>query len=168
MNTKAFRQLFEYHFSENRKLWENYIVGLSQDQFLKENDYSIGSLRDQIVHLIEVDEIWFCELQGIEPSESLEQLEDGDSKCIRDRWDSLEQDMRHYLAGLQDEMLFSKPISAPEEDQELMVWQVLFHVVNHATDHRAQILKILSDMGVRTTSQDYIFYVYENLNKPES
>ena len=168
MNANAFRQLFDYHFSENRKLWANYVVGLSQDQFLKENDYSIGSLRNQIVHLIEVDEIWFCELQGIEPTESLKQLEVGESKYIRDRWDCVEQDMRHYLSDLQDEMLFSKPISSPEEDQDLMVWQVLFHVINHGTDHRAQILKILSDMGVRTTSQDYIFYVYENLDEPES
>jgi uncharacterized damage-inducible protein DinB len=40
---------------------------------------------------------------------------------------------------------------------------VLLHVCNHGTDHRAQLLRLLNDLGVKTTAQDYIFYVYENL-----
>jgi uncharacterized damage-inducible protein DinB len=70
--------------------------------------------------------------------------------------------MRDYLAALRDEMLFDKPIEEPNEDQDLIVWQVLLHVVNHGTDHRAQLLRLLNDLGVKTTSQDYIFYVYDN------
>jgi uncharacterized damage-inducible protein DinB len=68
--------------------------------------------------------------------------------------------MRNYL---KDSDLFSKPIQDPQEDQELTVWQVLLHVVNHGTDHRAQVLRILHDFGAPTTAQDYIFYVYDNL-----
>ena len=60
-------------------------------------------------------------------------------------------------------MLFDKPIEEPEEDKDLIVWQVLLHVANHGTDHRAQLLRVLNDLGVKTTSQDYIFYVYDNL-----
>lgn len=71
--------------------------------------------------------------------------------------------MRDYLAKLQDNMLFAKPIKKPEEDQDFTVWQVLLHVVNHGTDHRAQILRFLNDLGVKTSSQDYIFYVYDHL-----
>jgi len=37
---------------------------------------------------------------------------------------------------------------------------VLLHVVNHGTDHRAQLLRVLNDLGVNTEYQDYIFYVY--------
>jgi uncharacterized damage-inducible protein DinB len=70
--------------------------------------------------------------------------------------------MRTYLAELRDEVLFFKPITEPEEAKDLIVWQVLLHVVNHGTDHRAQILRLLNDLGVKTTAQDYIFYVYEN------
>jgi uncharacterized damage-inducible protein DinB len=68
--------------------------------------------------------------------------------------------MREYLAKLQDEMLFANPILEPEEDKDLIVWQVLLHVVNHCTDHRAQLLRLLSDLGLQTSYQDYIFYVY--------
>jgi uncharacterized damage-inducible protein DinB len=36
-------------------------------------------------------------------------------------------------------------------------------VVNHGTDHRAQLLRSLNDLGYKTTSQDFIFYVYDHL-----
>ena len=49
---------------------------------------------------------------------------------------------------------------AEGEDKDLILWQVLLHVVNHGTDHRAQLLRWLNDLGVNTEYQDYIFYVY--------
>ena len=58
--------------------------------------------------------------------------------------------MRAYLADLRDEMLFTKPIKEPEEDRDLIVWQVLLLVVNHGTDHRDQLLRLLNELVVKT------------------
>ena len=77
---------------------------------------------------------------------------------IRTHWDNVGQNMRDYLARLRDDMLFEKP-SASGADKDLILWQVLLHVVNHGTDHGAQLLRVLNDLGVRTEYQDYIFYV---------
>ena len=79
---------------------------------------------------------------------------------VDDAKDNVERRMRGYLLELQDEMLLTRPIREPEEDRELVLWQVLIHVVNHATDHRAQVLRVLNDLGLKTTYQDYIFYAY--------
>ena len=163
MNANAFRHFYDYHFTENRKIWDAYITTLSYEQFTQNANYSHGSVRDQIVHLMSVDELWFSELRGLEPSEPLPTVDFDDRKIIRAHWDNVEQSMRAYLGALQDEMLFDKPIKEPEEDQDLIVWQVLLHVVNHGTDHRAQILRLLNDLGVKTESQDYIFYVYDHM-----
>lgn len=162
MNADAFRHFYDYHFAENRSIWDNYVTQLSQEQFTQEVNYSHGSVREQIVHLMSVDEVWFSELQGVEPSEPLPSASLDDRESIRAHWDSVEQGMRAYLAELRDDMLFDKPIEEPEEDKELIVWQVLLHVVNHGTDHRAQLLRLLNDLGLETVSQDYIFYVYDN------
>lgn len=81
MNADAFRHFYAYHFAENRKIWE-YATQLTDEQFTQAVAYSHGSVRDQIVHLISCDEIWF---------------------------------------------------------------------------------RVFNDLGVKTTSQDYIFYVYEHL-----
>ena len=163
MNANAFRHFYGYHFSENRKIWDSYVKPLSHEQFAQDVDYSHGSVRDQIVHLMRTDEVWFAELRGVDPSEPFPPTNFEDRKIIRAHWNGVEQSMRDYLAELRDDMLFDKPIEEPEEDKDLVVWQVLLHVVNHGTDHRAQLLRVLSDLGVPTTSQDYIFYVYDHM-----
>jgi uncharacterized damage-inducible protein DinB len=161
MNAAAFRHLYNYHFAENRKIWEA-CTQLSSEQFRHHADYSRGSIRDQIVHLIDCDDTWFSELRGAEPFEPLTPSTADERDIIRAHWDRVEQKMREYLAVLQDEILFDTPITEPEEDRDLIVWQVLLHVVNHGTDHRAQLLRLLNDLGVETSYQDYIFYVYEH------
>lgn len=161
MNADAFRQFYNYHFAINRRIWEWLIEPLPQEQFIQPSSYSQGSVRNQIVHLMSVDDSWFSEIRGVDIPETLNPEKFDDRQAIRAYWDQVEQRMRDYLATLTDEMLFQKPV--PEgEDKDLILWQILLHVVNHGTDHRAQILRLLNDMGVRTPPQDYIFYVYEN------
>ncbi len=160
MNANAFRHFYDYHFAENRKIWDNYVTPLSHEQFTKEMNYSHGSVRDQILHLIDVDEAWFSDLQGGEFQDPLAPEDFDRRERIRAHWDNVEQMMRNYLATLDDDMLSEKPLKG--EDENLILWQVLLHVVNHGTDHRAQLLRVLNDLGVETTSQDYIFYVYGN------
>ena len=164
MNANAFRHFYNYHLSENRKIWDTYITPLSDEQFNRNAAYSHGSVRNQVLHLINVDDIWFSELGNITPLEPVSSNANDvdDRNMIRAYWNRVEQRVRGYLADLQDEMLFDKPIKEPDEDQGLIVWQVLLHMVNHGTDHRAQLLRTLNDLGVKTTSQDYIFYVYDN------
>ena len=161
MNADAFRHFYGYHFAENRKTWDSYIALLSQEQFTQDVGYSHGSIRNQIVHLISVDDTWFSGLRGVEIPEPLDPARFEGRQAIRTHWDTVEQHMRDYLAELRDDMLSERPFEEGE-DKDLIVWQVLLHVVNHGTDHRAKILRILYDLGVKTTSQDYIWYVYDN------
>lgn len=161
MNADAFRHLYSYHLAENRTLWDDYVMGLSDAQFTQTVNYSRGSVRDQIVHLMSVDDTWFSGLRGLEIPARLDPADFDDRSRIRAQWDHVEQTMRDYLATLQDDMLFTKPF-AEGEDQDLILWQVLIHVVNHGTDHRAQLLRVINDFGIKTVSQDYIFYVYDH------
>jgi uncharacterized damage-inducible protein DinB len=163
MNADAFRQFYDYHFAENHKIWDWFVKRLTPEQFTQPLGYSHGSVRDHLVHIMDVDEGWFSELQGITPSEPLPAAQGDDRQAIRAHWDGVERMMRAYLADLRDNMLSEKPIKEPEEDQDLMVWQVLLHVANHGTDHRAQILRSLNDLGLETPPQDYMFYVYDHL-----
>jgi len=160
MNADAFRHLYGYHFAENRKIWDAYATQLSDEQFTQPIDYSHGSVRDQILHIMDCDDIWFSELRGVKPLGPPSMIDDRD--MIRLHWDGIEQGMQAYLAELRDDMLFARPIQEPDEDKDLIVWQVLLHVVNHGTDHRAQLLRLFNDLGVKTSYQDYIFYVYDH------
>lgn len=164
MNAQAFREYFDYHFAENRKIWDSYIVALPQEQFIQDIDYSIGSVRNHIIHLMNVDEAWFSGLRGVQEPEFLDATTTDNRDTIRAHGDRVENNVRDYLANLQDDMLFTNPL-ADEEDRDLVLWQVLLHVINHGTDHRAQVLRLLNDLGVETAPQDYVFYLYDRLGK---
>jgi len=43
----------------------------------------------------------------------------------------------------------------------LPAWQIVMHVVNHATLHRGQIVAMLRQLGVKPPATDILFYYYE-------
>jgi uncharacterized damage-inducible protein DinB len=161
MNADGIRHFYNYHFTINRAIWDHCIMELTDEQFLQDVQYSLGSVKNQVVHLMSVDEAWFCDIRGIEFSEHLHPQDLTTREEIRHYWNRVETDMRQYLARLTDDMLMQKPI-AEGEDKDLFLWQILLHVVNHGTDHRAQLLRLLHDYGIKTPPQDYIFYVYDH------
>lgn len=159
MNADSLRQYYDYHFAMNRFIWQRFIVPLSQEQFEQPVEYSVGSVRNHIVHLINVDYSWFHDLQGQIPPDWRDPEELSDREEIRAWWDEVIAFQKAYLANLTDEMVVSQPIQG--EDAFMFVWQVLLHVANHGTDHRAQVLRAIHDMGYETMPQDYVFYLYD-------
>lgn len=161
MNAAAFRYLYDYHFDANRKIWDTYFPQLSDEQFGQAVDYSHGSVRDQFVHIMDADEAWFSDLRGFRPAETPQSTDMTDRDQLWAHRATVDQHMRDYLETVQDDELLGKPFTEGE-DKDLILWQILLHVVNHGTDHRAQILRTLNDLGVETSWQDFIFYAYEH------
>jgi uncharacterized damage-inducible protein DinB len=149
--------LYEYHFTINRKIWDQCILPLTDEQFTRKVEYSIGSARNQVVHMLNIDDRWFSGLRGLEVPGFINPVNYPMRGIIRAKWDEVEGHMRDYLANLRDEDLFSQPFMANDNDPT-QLWQILIHVVNHGTDHRAQLLTILNGLGVQTFPQDYFFY----------
>jgi uncharacterized damage-inducible protein DinB len=69
--------------------------------------------------------------------------------------------MQAYLKDLKDDDLDTQPFMAQHKDPTAL-WQILLHVANHGTGHRAQLLRILNELGIKTFEQNYIFYLREN------
>src|SRR5258707_13358632 len=108
MNVDAFLHFFNYHFNESRTICE-YVSQLSDEQFTQDESYSHGSVRNQIVHLMNVDNAWFSGLRGVEIEDELDPVV-VDRNKLRTHWDRVEQNMRDYLSRLQDETLAEKPL----------------------------------------------------------
>jgi uncharacterized damage-inducible protein DinB len=151
MNAEDFRSLYEFHITRNHEIW-NCVTALSTDQFKQEINYSIGSIRNQCVHLLNVDERWFSGFYGDEVPGWYDAREYKSFEGVREKWDQVENYMRAYLKKLTDEKLQGEFMPG------VKCWQILYHVLNHGTDHRAQILAGLDSLGAPTFAQDYFFY----------
>jgi uncharacterized damage-inducible protein DinB len=154
--SEIFRALLDYHYALYRRVWDS-IGHLTEAQFVADTDYGHGSIRNQIVHVATVDLRWIRGLQGQPGARqlSLDPLDYGTRQAARELWDRTEREVTDYVAALDDRDLAQRPpgMGGP-------AWQVLAHVVNHGTDHRAQILRLLDRYGAPTFDQDLILHLW--------
>ena len=153
MNIERLRHLYEYHFKLNRIFWDYCIENLTWEQFLEKTGISVNTIRNQFVHLMNVDGSWFSGFRGVPNPGYSNPVHFGKPEKIREKWDKVEEEMKEVLEKLTDDDL-EKPF-----DKNMLVWHVLSHVVNHGAAHRAQIGAMLRHFGFKPPPQDYIFFV---------
>ena len=163
MDNHLIKTILDYHYGMFDRIWDG-VMQLTAAQFAEDNGYSLGSVRNHLVHCMNVDDRWLARLQELTPPPILVEDEHPDQRSVRVEWDEVRQRVLAYANGLTEEELletipiviagrFAEPI--PTERRE-----ILQHMVNHGTDHRAQILTRLHELGAPTMEQDMILYLW--------
>lgn len=154
------RCLFAYHRWAMERVWNSAAV-LSDEAFRQPLDYSVGSIQQQLVHILNAERYWLRRM-GAPAVPSLVDLASYDLTKLRAIADEQEQWKRDWLAGLDDAAMARwHSFHHPDSSARLSwaKWQVLLHVLNHSTEHRAQILAQLSqEFGAETDAQDLIYF----------
>jgi len=140
-------------------------MALDDETFIKELPYSIGSIRNHCIHLIGVDRRWFGRIQGLDPIPARLKPEEHTTRAqVRATWNIVEDEMRSCLKQLtEDDLTRVITYDMPHRGgmKQNAVWEILLHVVNHATDHRAQMLAMLHQLGAPTLEHDFILYLWD-------
>ncbi|HYO89858.1 MAG TPA: DinB family protein [Candidatus Limnocylindrales bacterium] len=160
------RTLFSYNQWAHERVW-GCILTLRDAQFTQHFDYSIGSVRDQIVHVMSVDARWMARIAGEPVMPHLLPADFDTASSARAEWQQIAACNQGIVAGLSDAQL-DEPIDyeltrygGPKRSTR---WQILAHVVNHGTDHRAQVLDLLHRLGAPNVEQDLIYYLWDQLD----
>ena len=155
--TKLVRTMVEYNDALHRQMWES-IHQLSDDLFTASIEYSHGSIRNQMVHLAAVDGRWTRGLKGLPDARTFNPHADNypTASSVFALWDPIAREFCDLVNGLDDDQLLHVPTGMNEPS-----WQVILHVVNHGTDHRAQVLRSLHDFGAPTFNQDLIIHLWQ-------
>ncbi len=152
----AMRSLVEYDQALWRRIWES-IYALSEETFTQELGYSHGSIRNQMVHVAATQSRWLRAVQQDAAARSF-RPQPADYRTKEEAlafWEKTSADLAGYVAELSDGDLERVP-----RGRRGPVWQVLMHLVNHGTDHRAQVLRALHDFGAPTFDQDLIMHLW--------
>lgn len=164
MNVAEIHKLYDYHFGINRRVWDDCIMALDDATFIKDLPYSIGSIRNHCIHMMGVDRRWFGRVQGLDPLPAYPSHEGNETRAqVRATWDGIEAEMRAFLDTLTDDDLSRVVVfDLPHRGgiKRNAVWEILVHVVNHSTDHRAQMLAMLHQLGAPTLEQDWMLYMW--------
>jgi len=165
MKTNEIKTIFDYNFWAFDRVWVC-ICQLSDEQFVEEIDYSTGSIRNIVAHMMSANRNWMGRLQDTEMPARLVYEDFVSLSQTRAKWDDLRKEFLDFLASLTEEQLeeaLSWELPARGLKSDNPRWEILLHLANHATDHRAQILAILHHhFQVKTVEQDMIYYLAEH------
>jgi len=144
----------EYHLDMTRHVWDS-IDQITDEQFLADDAYSRGSIRNLMVHLFSTDRRW---LTGIKDAEDVGHLnfEDFQTKAMaREAFEKIAKDLADYISTLTE-----ADLNAPNNKIAEPRWQILLHLINHGTDHRSTVLQRLHEFSAPTFDQDFIMWIW--------
>jgi uncharacterized damage-inducible protein DinB len=133
---------------------------LSDDAFVAPNSLCRGSIRNTLVHVMSAEWVWRLRCQGESPTGLLDDAMFPTLRHLRARWRDEEQAMHSFLNGISD-----TDLSRPHEYRTTSgqpftqpMWQILLHVINHGTQHRAEVAHALTELGHSPGDLDMSLY----------
>ena len=132
----------------------------SLEQLTAPNEYGWGDLRGALVHILDAEYGWFSFLFEGKDEGILDPKNFADIAALRQRWQQQNEITRGCLDTLNDEDLLR--IHKNERDGTTytwILWQVLVHVVNHGTQHRAEAAALLTGFGHSPGDMDLTLFL---------
>lgn len=154
MESDMVKTFIKYHIATTNRVWDS-VEQITHEQFLADDPYSRGSIRNLMVHLASTDRRW---LAGLKNAEDVGHLKPENFPTLfqaRQMYEEVLNDLSEYVSSLTNQDLNQNPknISNPR-------WQILFHMINHGTDHRATVLQKLTEFGAPVFDQDFILWLW--------
>jgi uncharacterized damage-inducible protein DinB len=152
--------LVDYHYWARDRLLDA-VEPLSDDQWRCDLHNSFRTIHETVVHIYGAEWAWHERWQGRSPTALYDAERLPTPTSVRPAWTELEQHVRGVLTGLGEAGV------ARVYEYRLLngtagssaFWQMLQHVVNHASYHRGQVTTMLRQLGVAPPkSMDLIAY----------
>ena len=147
MQLQDLRTLLNYHYWARDRVLDA-VDPLPQEELTRDLRNSFGSIRDTLVHVYLAEWAWHLRWQGQTPQRpSLDLFPDVAS--LRRAWLEHEAKVRAFAEALGEEgisRVFQYKLMSGSAGASPF-WQMLQHVVNHATYHRGQVTTMLRQIG---------------------
>ena len=148
MNLEDVRTLVDYHYWARDRMLDA-VAALTPDQLTRDLGNSFRSVRDTLTHIYAAEWAWCSRWNGHSPTALLAPDTFPDVATLKRTWTDLESDVRAVVdrmgvAGL-DAVVAYKMING--DARASVFWQMVQHVVNHASYHRGQVTTMLRQLG---------------------
>jgi len=162
MNKQNIALIYKYNQWANKKILEQ-VANVTQDQFTASATFPHGGLRGTLVHTFFAEWIWRHRWEGTSPVVRLKPEDFPNFESLQSRWSDEESLLMQFVENVTDEQLESHFIYTSTEGTpyERILWQAMYHLVNHGTQHRSEAAALLTDYGHSPGDIDFIYFLSE-------
>lgn len=150
MNLQDLRTLLDYHYWARDRMLEA-LEPLTAEQAKRDMGSSFASIHDTVTHLYAAEWAWHSRWTGTPPTALLGGDQFPDLAAVRRAWSEHEATMRAFVEQLGEEGIMKvfefKLLSGAAGSSPF--WQMVQHIVNHASYHRGQVTTMLRQLGAR-------------------
>ena len=164
MITQELKELLDYHYWARDRVLAALDV-LTSEQYTRDLGSSFRSIRDTAVHMYAAEWVWYERWQGESPKALIKGETIQDVAALRHVWVEHEAKMRAFLETMAQRDALDRviPYTLFSGDRgESLFWQMLQHVVNHASYHRGQITTMLRQTGAAPPKPMDLIAFYRN------
>ena len=157
ISLSALKEIFAHNYwARDRQLQT--CSALTEEQFLRPLGNSFPSVRDTLVHLIAVEWLWLERWRGRSPRVLLPPEDFPTLGVFCNRWYTVEQEMKEYLATLPEAVLDQNItcIGTRGNTWSYALWRMMIHLLEHQSYHRGQVTSLLRQLGVEPPTVDYL------------
>jgi len=150
MNLQDVRTLLDYHYWARDRMFEA-LEPLTPEQTDRDMGNSFKSIRDTVTHLYAAEWAWYSRWQGTSPTTLLTTDTFADLAAVRAAWVEHERKVRAFVDALDEagvERVFEFRLFSGQAGAAPF-WQMLQHLVNHASYHRGQVTTMLRQIGAQ-------------------
>jgi len=154
--------LYQYNAWANARIL-NAASNLTPEQFLAPASFSYGGLRGTLVHTLFAEWIWRRRWEGYSPTEWLMPDDFPAFESLRELWDTETKNLMAFVETVDGTMLDSTIHyhTTGGKPRQNTLWNLMFHLVNHGTQHRSEAAAMLTDFGHSPGDIDMIVYFRE-------
>lgn len=163
MTVAEFRRLFAYQWwARDRQL--TVIAALAPEDFTRPLRASFPSLRDHLVHIMEVESLWLQRAQGVTEPVRRKAAEFPTASSVQTRWTEVEAGVTALLDKLSDADLERIVTGQYTSGIPFLIplGDLLLHASNHSTYHRGQVTTLLRQLGATPPAVDLTVFLTGN------
>ncbi|MBI4909774.1 MAG: DinB family protein [Acidobacteria bacterium] len=133
---------------------------LTAEELARDFGTADKSVLGTLTHTFAADRIWIARVLGAIPARFLELEKDMFLEVLQSDWPKVNEQWLAWAGGLDDEGV-KATISYKDlkgNSHTTPAWQIVMHVINHATHHRGQAAGMIRSMGHTPPVLDMIAY----------
>lgn len=164
VSLEALQQHINYNIWASRRLL-NTVSSLSLEELTQDFKTADKSILGTLAHLYAAEKNWLARMKEGRAAIQHRTTADHQLESLRQKWTETQDEWKAWIHQL--------PPEAPNQIMEYLdmqgrqwaqpLWEIVLHVVNHATHHRGQVSGFLRALGKIPPPLDYIAFVRERV-----